>query len=102
MSVVILFERCLAAKTAKVTKVQQKPASKWKPLPLTTVELQKMGSRYLRMDSQAIMKSAEELYQKGWISYPRTETDQFDKAIDLKAIVSKQTQSPTWGQYAQG
>ena len=56
MIVTIIFERCLQARLAKVTKVQKKPTSKWKPLPLTTVELQKMGSRYLRMNSQRIMK----------------------------------------------
>lgn len=54
--VVILFERCLTARTAKVTKLQKKPTSKWRPLPLTTVELQKLGSMYLRMDSQRVMK----------------------------------------------
>ena len=56
MSVVILFERCLTARIAKVTKLQKKPTSKWRPLPLTTVELQKLGSMYLRMDSQTVMK----------------------------------------------
>ncbi|GAB7351247.1 hypothetical protein MBLNU459_g1673t1 [Dothideomycetes sp. NU459] len=101
MMVVILFERCLTAKYAKVTKVQTKPTSKWKPLPLTTVELQKMGSRFLRMDSHRVMQVAEQLYQKGWISYPRTETDQFDRAIDLRSLVEKQVQGPRWGQYAQ-
>lgn len=101
MAVVILFERCLTAKYAKVIKVQTKPASKWKPLPLTTVELQKMGSRFLRMDSQRVMKIAEDLYNKGWISYPRTETDQFDRGMDLRALAQKQTQSPNWGPFAQ-
>ena len=56
MSVVILFERCLMARTAKVTKLQKKPTSKWRPLPLTTVELQRLGSMFLRMDSQRVMK----------------------------------------------
>ena len=55
-AVVLLFERCLNARQAKVSKVEKKPTSKWRPLPLTTVELQKMGSRYLRMDSQKVMK----------------------------------------------
>lgn len=55
-AVAVLFERCLAAKTATVTKVNKKPTSKWRPLPLTTVDLQMMGSKYLRIDSQAIMK----------------------------------------------
>lgn len=56
MSVVILFERCLVTRIATVTKIQKKPTSKWRPLPLTTVELQKLGSMYLRMDSQRVMK----------------------------------------------
>jgi DNA topoisomerase-3 len=55
-AVTVMLERCLLAKTAKVTKVNQKPTSKWRPLPLTTVDLQMMGSRYLRMDSSAVMK----------------------------------------------
>ncbi|GAB7357976.1 hypothetical protein MBLNU230_g0143t1 [Neophaeotheca triangularis] len=102
MAVIVLFERCILAKTATITKVLTKPTSKWKPLPLTTVELQKCGSRFLRMDSHRVMAHAEKLYQNGWISYPRTETDQFDKAIDLRALVQKQTNGQAWGQYAQG
>ncbi len=101
-AVVILFERCLNARIAKVTKLQKKPTSKWRPLPLTTVELQKLGSLYLRMDSQRVMHIAESLYNKGWISYPRTETDQFDKGIDLRALIQKQAQDNHWGPYAQG
>lgn len=54
--VTMMLERCLVAKQAKVTKVNQKPKSKWRPLPLTTVDLQMMGSRFLRLDSQTIMK----------------------------------------------
>ncbi|PWY73845.1 DNA topoisomerase III [Aspergillus sclerotioniger CBS 115572] len=99
-AVTVMLERCLVAKKAKVTKVSQKPTSKWRPLPLTTVDLQMMGSRYLRMDSQTIMKVAEALYTKGFISYPRTETDQFDKGIDLKKLVEKQLPDGNWGQYA--
>lgn len=55
-SVIVLFERCLTARTARVSKLQKLPTSKWRPLPLTTVELQKLGSMFLRMDSQRVMK----------------------------------------------
>lgn len=30
------------------------------------------------------MRHAEELYQQGFISYPRTETDQFEQSYDLR------------------
>jgi DNA topoisomerase-3 len=100
-AVIILFERCIAVKTAKVVKVQEKPTSKWKPLPLTTVELQKNASRFLRMNSHEAMAVAEGLYQKGFISYPRTETDRFDLGMDLRALVDKQRQDNRWGTFAQ-
>lgn len=100
-AVVILYERCLSAKQAKVIKVQEKPTRKWKPLPLTTVELQKMATRFLRMTGQQALAVAESLYNKGFISYPRTETDQFDKGMNLRELVRKQTQDNRWGQFAQ-
>ena len=33
------------------------------------------------------MRLAEELYQGGYISYPRTETDQFDRQYNLQVRV---------------
>jgi DNA topoisomerase-3 len=64
----MMLERCLVAKQAEVTKVNQKPASKWRPLPLTTVDLQMMGSRFLRIDSQTIMKVGESISHNNQIA----------------------------------
>jgi DNA topoisomerase III len=55
------------------------------PVPLSTLELQKRGTQYLRRSGDDIMTAAEGLYHKGLISYPRTETDQFDPAQDTEA-----------------
>ena len=101
MSTVILYERCLEAKKATVTKVQEKPTRKFKPLPLTTVELQKAAARLLRMNAAEALKHAEDLYNKGFVSYPRTETDRFDKGMNLRALVQKQHTDERWGQYAE-
>lgn len=101
MTTTIIFERCLAARTATVTKMETKPTTKYKPRPLTTVELQKAGTQFLRLTSNRTMQIAEKLYTQGWISYPRTETNLFDRTMDLRALVHKQTQSQTWGRYAQ-
>lgn len=102
MTAVILYERCLTAKKAKITKVQEKPTRKLKPLPLTTVELQKAATRLLRMSGQQAMTIAETLYNRGFISYPRTETDKFDRGMNLRALVQKQTPDQRWGPFAQG
>jgi DNA topoisomerase-3 len=100
MTVILLYESCLTSQYARVQKVKTTPTSKWKPLPLTTLELQKCGSRFFGMDSQKVLQLAERLYQKGWISYPRTETDQFDQAMDLRGLVQKQAQGGGWASYA--
>jgi DNA topoisomerase-3 len=44
MTVVILYEWCLTSQYARVQKVKTTPTSKWKPLPLTTLELQKCSA----------------------------------------------------------
>eukprot|EP00954_Amorphochlora_amoebiformis_P017291 1318112-Amorphochlora_amoeboformis.AAC.1 len=52
------------------------------------------------MDSKRAMEIAEKLYQRGILSYPRTETNKFKKEFDLRALVQVQTASPAFGQYA--
>ena len=55
----------------------------------------------LRLIASLILHQvAEDLYNKGWISYPRTETDSFDKGMDLKKLIEKQEQDQAWGAYA--
>ncbi|KAI9140419.1 DNA topoisomerase [Paraphysoderma sedebokerense] len=98
----VLYERCVEEPMAKVKDVKTKNTSKWRPLPLTTVELQKIGSRSLRISSDMIMTIAEKLYNSGLISYPRTETDQFEDNFELRPLIQKQIDDPQWGQYAQG
>lgn len=52
------------------------------------------------MDSKKAMDVAEKLYQRGILSYPRTETNSFKKEFDLRSLVGTQGQSPVFGQYA--
>ncbi|KAG8891714.1 DNA topoisomerase [Tulasnella sp. 408] len=102
---VALYEYVLENAMATVTKVTKKNVKKWKPLPLTTVELQKSGSRLLRMAPKKILDArpvAEKLYQDGFLSYPRTETDIFDPQFDHAALIAKQVVDPAWGGFATG
>ena len=56
-----------------------------------------MASRKLRMNAKETMKIAEKLYSRGYISYPRTETNIFPKDLDLVSLVQKQTADQRWG-----
>lgn len=92
---------CKAENLAVITNVNQKPKSKWRPQAMDTVELEKTGSRKLRMTAKEIMTIAEKLYTQGFISYPRTETNKFSPDLKLRPLVEMQTQHPEWGDFAQ-
>jgi len=49
----------------------------------------------------SVAQIAEKLYQQGFLSYPRTETDQYDKDFDFKSLIQKQTYNARWGGFAQ-
>ncbi|KAG7664854.1 TOP3 [[Candida] subhashii] len=98
--VVLLYENCLSNDFGTITKLETKPKNNWRPLPLTTVELQKDCSKFFKMTAKQTLDAAESLYNKGFISYPRTETDKYPASMDLRSLFDKQQQDPTWGAYA--
>lgn len=67
---------------------------------MDTVELEKTGSRKLKLSAKEIMTIAEKLYTQGFISYPRTETNMFSKDMNLRPLVEMQTAHPDWGEFA--
>ncbi|XP_068002650.1 DNA topoisomerase 3-alpha isoform X2 [Melanerpes formicivorus] len=97
----VLYQMCMEDPVATVVEVASKPKSKWRPLPLDTVELEKLASRKLKINAKETMRIAEKLYTQGFISYPRTETNIFPKELNLSALVQQQTQDPNWGAFAQ-
>ena len=66
---------------------------------MNTIDFQKLASRKLRIGSAKAMDIAEKLYNKGFISYPRTETNAFP-VMDLKGIVDELSQNVSFGSYA--
>ncbi|EOB11308.1 DNA topoisomerase 3-alpha [Nosema bombycis CQ1] len=83
----VYFNNLLEDLPAIITKVEESPTTKLKPLPLRTVELQKICSSIFKVSSHKIMTIAEKLYNQGFISYPRTETDSFDTKFNFKNIL---------------
>uniref|UniRef100_A0A452H441 DNA topoisomerase n=1 Tax=Gopherus agassizii TaxID=38772 RepID=A0A452H441_9SAUR len=98
----VLYHMCMEDPMATVVEIGSKPKSKWRPLALDTVELEKLASRKLKINAKETMKIAEKLYTQGYISYPRTETNIFPKDLNLSSLVQQQTQDPSWGAFAQG
>jgi DNA topoisomerase-3 len=73
--------------TLKVIEAKKKNKIKNRPLPINTVEMQKLISRKLKIQSHKTMTIAEKLYHLGYISYPRTETQVYSKNENLRKIV---------------
>src|SRR5210317_279252 len=101
MMTMALCDACLDAGEAVVTSLTGRPKNKWRPVPLATVELQKRASKYLRIGSEELMQKAEELYQQGYISYPRTETEKFRPEFNHHTLIQSFQGVPgLFGDYA--
>ena len=84
-----LYEYVMEDPRGFIRSIEGKKVTKYKPLPLTTVEFQKQVVKTLRVSSDKVMAIAEKLYQAGYISYPRTETNTFGSRTDFPGILNK-------------
>lgn len=67
------LEYCNEVPSATVEDVVKKPKSKYRPVALDTVELEKLSVRKLKITARRALAAAEKLYTQGYISYPRYE-----------------------------
>lgn len=59
---IVLYERCLDSGKAKVTEIVKSTRYRARPVPLNTIEAQKMMSRKLKIASAQAMDIMEKLY----------------------------------------
>ncbi|EMG47260.1 TOP3 DNA topoisomerase 3 [Candida maltosa Xu316] len=99
--VTLLYDQCCTngGDQGTVTKLESNRKLNYRPFPLTTVELQKDCAKFFKMSAKAALDAAEKLYNQGFLSYPRTETDRFPKETDFQGLLDQQTQSPNWGPF---
>jgi DNA topoisomerase-3 len=83
----LLYDLCLENEFAIITSIEKRERRKFKPLPLTTVMLQKQTSRLFHISAHKTMEIAEKLYTQGYISYPRTETDSFHDDGEVRRLI---------------
>ncbi|PCN50386.1 DNA topoisomerase III [Candidatus Geothermarchaeota archaeon ex4572_27] len=94
------YRRARLAAMAVVRGVEERPSVKEPPTPLNTVELESRASRFLNIRPKQALDIAEELYRRGYISYPRTETEIYSPMMDLRSIVAEFRGHPVYGIYA--
>ena len=59
----------------------------------------KLASRVLGISPKDTMRIAEDLYLRGLISYPRTETSKYPRHFDIKACIRAQSSHGIYGEY---
>lgn len=69
----------LGAGGAKVLSVEQKPYKRRPAAPFTTSTLQQEAGRKLRWNSRDTMRTAQSLYENGYITYMRTDSTALSK-----------------------
>eukprot|EP00929_Paragymnodinium_shiwhaense_P013359 TRINITY_DN121220_c0_g1_i1.p1 TRINITY_DN121220_c0_g1~~TRINITY_DN121220_c0_g1_i1.p1 ORF type:complete len:858 (+),score=186.81 TRINITY_DN121220_c0_g1_i1:105-2678(+) len=99
-NIVRTFRDIIEGGSAYVTGISEKEDRMPRPQALNTVAMLKMASTRLGMGPQQAMHQAESLYLRGWLTYPRTETNTYPGAFDLRGTVAQFTNSPSYGGYA--
>jgi DNA topoisomerase-3 len=97
----IYFYTILHSGKAVITNKTIENKEKYRPLPFRTVEFQKACSSYFKMSGQKLMEVAEKLYNNGYISYPRTETDAFAKNFNYTTFINKLKEDERVGRNAE-
>lgn len=94
-----LARQLLTLRVGEVTSVSYVRKSVEPPEPLATVEMERRASRFLNIRAKRAMDLAENLYQEGLISYPRTDTTIYPPTLNLRAIAARFTVHEDLGEY---
>jgi DNA topoisomerase I len=80
-------------KSAKVIKIEKKTRTLSKPEPFNTTEFLR-ASASIGISAGKAMNLAESLYQRGFVSYPRTDNKAYPKNLNLIEILNKLSSVP--------
>jgi DNA topoisomerase I len=95
-----VYTRVQGAREAKVARVEKKERRERAPEPFNTTAFLAAATR-LGMSAAKAMNVAENLYMKGYLSYPRTDNTQYPASLPLKEMVGKLVKSQELGHLAE-
>ncbi|NAZ85126.1 type I DNA topoisomerase [Kineococcus indalonis] len=89
--------RSLDAAAFAVRSVEEKPYSRRPAAPFITSSLQQEASRKLRLNARATMRTAQSLYERGYITYMRTDSIQLSaQALNAARSQARELYGPEY------
>ncbi len=85
----LIYEKCRNEKTSEVNSVDKKRFKSEPPKPFDLTSLQVESHKCLNISPKHTLEIAQELYTKGYTSYPRTSSQQLPKEIGYNKILEK-------------
>ena len=93
-----ILDNLRKVKEVKVKEIITEKNTKTPPVGLNTATLLKIASSFLKMSPHDTMVIAENLYTKGYITYPRTETTKYASTFDFKGSLNNFSSHPVFGE----
>ncbi len=85
----------------RIEKIEIKEESKQPPPPFDLTSLQIEASHVLNLDPSLTLSIAQSLYEKSYISYPRTSSQKLPYTLGLPSIISEISKNPEYRDIAQ-
>jgi DNA topoisomerase IA len=82
-----IINKLLKEEKAKVLSIHSEEKVIKKPKPLNTIDLLVNASKRLNIDSKKATNLAQELYKRGYITYPRTESRAYSENLDIENML---------------
>ncbi len=83
-----IYEKLEDSDSASITSFEEEEKKVWPLPPFNTTQFISDATKLDMTPAQA-MKTAEDLYTAGWISYPRTENTVYPRTLNLKGHLEK-------------
>lgn len=90
-----------AAPRGAIESVESADKEMWPYPPFDLTSLQLEASRALRSDPSRTLAIAQSLYERSFISYPRTSSQKLPASLGLKGIIQELGKSKAYGHYAE-
>ncbi len=95
-----VFEKTKNEKEAKVDKVERKQFNQMPPFPFDLTSLQLEAYRCFNISPKETLDISQELYTSGFISYPRTSSQQLPIAIGYERILNELSKQKYYAELA--